>query len=308
MKAKTKSIRLPRVARPERNFVVEEGQSEAGLLAYLVQYALREKSRTSVKQILSDRYISVNGEPTTQWDYPLQAGDRVTLHPSPLPTTLSHKYVDILWQDEHLILIHKAAGIPTVSSGEERDETAMQVLSWHLKKFNPKAKVYLLNRIDKDSSGFVLMAKTSALQSEMSDNWNKYVPTQHFALVIHGSMPERSGYLAAPIAEGKDESKPRERQQGASTAGEARYRCLSQTDIGTLLSVELLSGRNNRLRKQFAQIKRPIIGDWRNGSSRKDLGYVALDMTVFAFVHPLTGKQYKFEQPIPGKFRRLLKP
>ncbi len=306
-----KKIIAPKVnktQRAQKSFIVQEGQAQQGLLAYLVQYALSDKSRTTVKQLLGDRYISVNGTPTTQWDYAIEVGDTITLHPSPLPTTLSHKYVDILWQDDDLILIHKSAGIPTVSSGEERDETAMQVVSKHLKKFNPRAKVFLLNRIDKDSSGFVLMAKSSALQTEVSEQWEKYIQYQQFCLVIHGEMPYKEDLLAAPMGESKTTRKPSTKVQGANTAGEARYRCLAQTDLGSLLTVELLKGRNNRLRKQLAEIKHPIFGDWRNGSNRKDLGYVALDSTVFAFIHPRTGKHYKFEQAIPGKFRRLLKP
>lgn len=308
MNNKANKLKLPRVARPQHSFVVAEGEQEGGLLAYLCRYALKERSRTTVKQLLGDRYISVNGQPTTQWDLPLAAEDTVTLHPAPLPTTLSHKLVDILWQDEHLVLIHKSVGIPTVASGEERDETVMQVVSKHLKKFDPRAKVFLLNRIDKDSAGFVLMAKTQALQEEMSERWSKYVVRQQFAVVVEGVMPEREGFLAPPSQEDNKGRKPSRRVQGSLTAGQARYRCLQQGELGTLLVVELLEGRNNRLRRQFAELRRPIMGDWRNGSKHQELGMVALESMAFAFVHPKTGKRYDFDQPIPGKFRRILKP
>lgn len=295
--------------RPHHNFTVQPGQEEGGLLAFLCNYALQDKSRTSVKQLLGDRYISVNNVATTQWDYALQSGDVVTLNPRPLPTELHHKQVDIIWQDEHLVLIHKSSGIPTVASGEEKDITAMQVVSKHLKKFNPHAKVFLLNRIDKDSAGFVLMAKTTALQKEITDHWNKYILHQTFAVVVEGKLSQNEGYLAAPMDEDKlKHRKTSQKGEGASTAGQARYRCLNQTELGALLRVELISGRNNRLRKQFAQMRCPIVGDWRNGSSRKSLGYVALDSISFGFIHPITGKRYNFEQPISGRFRRLLKP
>ncbi|MDY5857926.1 MAG: pseudouridine synthase [Porphyromonas sp.] len=308
MKKNISKLKMPRVARPEHSYSVAEGQAEGGLLAFLTQYALKDRSRTTVKQLLGDRYISVNGEATTQWDYALSVGDRVVLHPAPLPTTLHHRLVDILWQDEDLILIHKAAGIPTVASGEERDETAMQVVSKHLKKFNPRAKVFLLNRIDKDCSGFVLMAKTPALQAEMSEHWGRYVLRQQFVLVAEGQMPDSEGYLAAPSNEDPKGRKPSRHVRGSETAGQARYRCLQQTELGALVVVELLEGRNNRLRRQMSALKRPIMGDWRNGSKRKDLGMVALESMAFSFVHPKSKRRYDFDQPIPGKFRRLLKP
>lgn len=299
-----------RKARPQHDFIVASGQTEGGLLAYLRGYALREKSRTSIKQLLADRYISVNQEATTRWDYPLREGDCVSLHPSPLPAALTHKLVEILWQDEHLILLHKQAGIPTVASGQERDETLMQIVSHHLKKFNPRAKVYLLNRIDKDCAGFVLMAKSETLQQEMTEQWAELVRLQSFACVIEGHT-EGSGYLAPPSGEGQraknTRPSPKHRSTGAEQAGQARYTTVASGQNRSLLKIELLSGRNNRLRRQFAEQKRPIVGDWRSGSSLRSLGYVALESLCFEFVHPITRQTHKAEQNIPPKFRQLLR-
>lgn len=297
-------VRLPKRPRPQHSFEVVEGQA-VGLLEYLTTVALAEKSRTTIKQLLHDRFISVNGVPMTQWDYPLEVGNIVTLHPTPLPASLTHKHVEILWQDDHLVMIHKRAGIPTVASGEERDETALRVISDYLKKFNPRAKVYLLNRIDKDSLGFVLMAKSAELQEEMTNHWDKYIQRQQFAIVVEGQMLDDEGQLFAP--ETSDEKRrPSRKVSGGLTAGQARYRVLQSTELGSLLSISLERGRNNRLRRQLSELKRPIMGDWRNGSKRKDLGFVALETTVFSFVHPITGKRLDFDQPIPGNFRRLL--
>lgn len=301
--------------RPHFTFVVEA--EETTLMAFLIGHALRDRSRTTIKQLLHDRFISVNGEPTTQFDTLLRRGDVVVLHPAPLPERLRHPLVDILWQDEELILVHKAAGIPTVASGQERDKTLIQLLSEHLKKFNPRAKVYLLNRIDKDSAGFVLMAKSERLQAEMTEHWDKYVPTQIFAVAIEGEMSEGEGYLAPPRADqeakGKDKKSAKYLRKGGDETpseeghGLAYYRVISKTSTASLLVVELKSGRNNRLRKQFASLRRPIIGDWRAGSPRRDLGRVALETIAISLVHPTTGKQYHFDQPIPAQMRKWMR-
>lgn len=310
-KSQNKAIRLPRVMRPSFTFTVEE--EESTLLKYLIEVALKDRSRTTVKQLLHDRFISVNEKPTTQFDAPLRRGDTIVLHATPLPEKLNHPQVDILWQDEEFVLIHKSAGIPTVSSGEERDRTALQIVSEHLKKFNPRAKVYLLNRVDKDSSGFVLMAKNESLQAMMTEQWEHYVPQQVFAVAIEGVMSDSEGELAPPPTE---EKKLRKGQKPLSQAqnkeevalyGLAHYKVIQSTPTASLLVVELKSGRNNRLRRQFAAIKRPIIGDWRNGSSRKELGRVALDAISFSFIHPRTGRQHNFEQPIPSEFKKLIR-
>lgn len=308
---KKQQVRLPRAPRPHFTFEVSL-EEEIKLLDFLTDHALKDRSRTTVKQLLHDRFISVNEEPTTQFDKMLRHGDKVVLHPTPLPAKLSHPLVDILWQDDDLVMIHKGAGIPTVSSGMERDRTAMQIISEHLKKFNPRAKVFLLNRVDKDSAGFVLMAKSASLQAEITERWEEYILSQTFAVAVEGHLKEPEGYLAPP-SESKESiqktrrSPARRQSEGSDRAGLAHYRSVSNTPVGSLLVVELKSGRNNRLRKQFAALKAPILGDWRNGSKRTDIGRVALETIAFCFVHPTTGKRYDFDQPIPAEFRKWLR-
>ena len=132
---------------------------ETTLLPFLLS-TLPDKSRTTVKQLLHDRFIAIGMEPTTQFDAPLRAGDVVSIHPTPLPKKLSHPQIDIIYQDEYLIVVRKEVGIPTVASGEEKDVPALRLLSNHLKSFNPLAKVYHVTRLDKDSAGFVVFAKS----------------------------------------------------------------------------------------------------------------------------------------------------
>lgn len=309
---KNSKVPVRRRAGVHRQWAVEG--TDQGLLDYLVQVALADRSRTTVKQLLKDRFISVNGVPTTQFDQPLNAGDVVALHPMPLPTELRHEQVEILWQDEDLVMLYKDAGIPTVASGEERDMTALRLVSDHLKKFDPRAKVYLLNRVDKDSSGFVLFAKSKALQEEMTENWSRYVCRQQFAVAVEGGTIMPDGILLPPVPKEDDKNPKRNARspkisgKGREQAGTARYRCLKTTEVGSLLSIDLQEGRNNRLRKQLAAIKCPIIGDWRAGSTIRNLGRVALEGTAFSFIHPTTGERHDFERPISPRLRKCLNP
>ena len=285
---------------------------ETTLLPFLLS-TLPDKSRTTVKQLLHDRFIAIGMEPTTQFDAPLRAGDVVSIHPTPLPKKLSHPQIDIIYQDEYLIVVRKEVGIPTVASGEEKDVTALRLLSDHLKSFNPLAKVYHVTRLDKDSAGFVVFAKSKELQTRLSENWHKYCRLQQFAAAIEGELNPSEGLLHAPTPrETKNStSKVRKAQnsphQEANSAGEAGYRTLSSSGERSLLSIELHIGRNNRLRKQLSTLRHPIVGDWRNGSKEKELGYVALIGTHLTLVHPITHELLDFKQPIPTLFRKLLR-
>ena len=290
---------------------------ETTLLPFLLE-ALPEKSRTTVKQLLHDRFISVGIEPTTQFDTPLKKGDVVTIHPAPLPKKITHKLIEVLYEDEYLIILHKSAGVPTVASGEEKDKTVLRLLAEHHKNFNPQAKIYHINRLDKDSAGFVVFAKSRQLQHELTDNWAKYVRQQQFVAVLEGIPQERSGLLTPPAPEelknkkDKDKGKTREiikkpRTDEDRAAGRAEWHIITSGPQRCLVSISLLSGRNNRLRKQFSLLRLPIVGDWRNGSLEKELGQVALESTHLSFVHPITKKLLEVRQPIPPLFRKLVK-
>lgn len=288
---------------------------ETTLLPFLLQ-ALSDKSRTTVKQLLHDRFIAIGNEPTTQFDAPLKPGDQVNIHPAPLPKKLHHTQLDILYQDEWIVVVRKDAGIPTVASGEEKDKTVLRLLSEHLKTFNPLAKVYHVNRLDKDSAGIILFAKSKELQQELSDHWGRYVRSQHFTVLIEGQLHPDQGTLTppAPLEDTKGKKGIRSRkgvksadEEQAKGAGLASYRVLSTSGERSLVSVELLKGRNNKLRRQLTSLRCPIVGDWRSGSSETELGRVALEGTHLSFVHPVTREELDFRQPIPPLFRKLLR-
>lgn len=307
-------VQLPKHSRPAYTRTVQVGE-EGKLIDFLTSVMLKDRSRTTIKQVLHDRLISVGGVATTQFDTLLAVGDVVALHATPLPKELTHPEVKILWQDDDLILIYKSAGVPTVASGIERDKTALQIVSEHLKKFNPRAKVYLLNRLDKDSSGYVLMAKSEAMQALMSKDWEQYVPMQTFAVLAEGIMTSDEGELNPPTESYEQVAtklKGRRRKGPSSTdgvaeAGYAHYRVIARGKGASLLICNLQSGRNNRLRKQLAQLKHPIWGDFRAGSTHKMQGRVALEGIAFALVHPKTGQRIEESRPVPALFRNLLK-
>ena len=193
---RSERVVVPGNRKPLLRLHVGEGHPTT-LLSFLIE-ALPDKSRTTIKQLLHDRFISIGLEATTQFDAPLQIGDTVNIHPAPLPKTLTHKQIDILYQDEYLLVIHKDAGLPTVASGGEKDKTALRLLSEHRKSFNPQAKVFHINRLDKDCAGFVVFAKSAELQRELSDNWQQYVRQQLFVAVLEGRPREDEGVLMPP--------------------------------------------------------------------------------------------------------------
>lgn len=296
-----------------RHFVVRENTT---MMDFLLFDAMSDQSRTTVKQILRDRFISVGGHAVTQHDYKLNVGDVVCLNATPMPEGLNHPKIKILWQDEYLIMISKDAGVPTVASGNEKDRTALRIVSDHLKKFDHRAKVFMLNRLDKDSAGLVLMAKTQEIQNDFISHWENYVVKQEFLVAVEGSKLEKDGILAPPEHEDDNNITHTRRHPRINRhndpfgmeAGRASYKVIKYGDVCSLLFVKLEAGRNNQLRKQFKSLNIPIAGDWRNGSTFKQLGRVALQGVTFSFIHPIDRQERTFrmpENPILGKLARM---
>lgn len=300
-------------AKVSKHFTVRE---EDILMNFLQNVAMKGQSRTTVKQVLRDRYISVNETAVSQFDYKLNVGDIVRINPTPLPEELHHPKIKILWQDEYFVMISKGVGVPTVASGNEKDRTALRIVSDHLKKYNAKTKVFLLNRLDKDSAGLVLFAKNPEIQKDFIQHWSSYVKNQEFLIAVEGMMPSNEGELKAPEREANNEKKfannkkkfAMNRDPYGDEAGTATYRVIKKGDICSLVFVRLEKGRNNQLRRQFAELSIPLAGDWRNGSTFKNLGHVALQGVRFQFVHPIDRIERTFtmpEMPILGKLARM---
>ena len=161
--SKSRSLRLRRQS--DKVFEVRE---EDTLLPFLIGI-LKDNSRTAVKQILTGRRVSVNGIPTTRHDAELKVGDKVVVHRTQLPEEHRHPLVRIIWQDDYFVLIEKKAGVSTVASGVNKDRTALRIVSNHLKQYDPELKIFMLNRLDKDSAGMVLFAKSKKVQAFVVD-------------------------------------------------------------------------------------------------------------------------------------------
>ncbi|WP_373811739.1 pseudouridine synthase [Porphyromonas loveana] len=278
------------------------------LLPFLIRM-LTDNSRTTVKQYLTSRRVSVNAVPSTRHDTELKPGDKVVLHRVQLPEELRHPLVRIIWQDDYFILVEKKAGIPTVGSGIQKDRTALRIVSNHLKQYDPEVKVFMLNRLDRDSAGIILFAKTKRVQEYVVGRWPEVVPEQRFVMAVEGDMPAEEGLLAPPRHE--DQSRGRRTQVVAEapsgdSAGAARYKVIRKGAVCTLVEVTLLNGRNNQLRRQMGQLGIPIAGDWRQGSSFRHLDCLAIQGTRFVMRHPETGEEREYKLPLPKLFRQLM--
>lgn len=275
------------------------------LLPFLITL-LNDQSKSSVKAMLGHGQISVNGQTTTQFDIPLEPGDMVTISYERGRVAFNHPLLKIVWEDNHLILVQKKEGLLSVGNAHERDKTALQLLSNYVKKTDPRNKIFVLHRLDKETSGLMLFARNKGIQDKFHTHWNRLVTEHSFVAVVEGTPARKTDLLMTRQWDDNTESKTIV-AEGDGEDAVARYQTIQQNDQYALLRITLESGRRNHIRSQLAAMGLPVVGDRKMGATTNPEERLLLHSRVLTFTHPETGTAMTFDTRIPHAFTSLTK-
>ena len=282
-----------------RNITVEQ---EATLLPFLLEL-LKEQSKTSVKALLSHGQIWVNQQATTQFDTPLHAGDVVTISYNRRKVVFNNPLLNIIYEDDSVIVVNKREGLLSVSTAKVRERTAFHILSDYLKKSDPRNKLFVLHRLDRDTSGLMMFAKTRAIQEKMQSNWNEMITERTYVAVVEG-RPEKDSDLITTQLKENAEARVYVVADGGKDAI-TRYHLLRTNEKYSLLELNLETGRKNQIRAQMEYIGHPIAGDYKYGAETDPTGRLMLHAQRLYFIHPETGEEMRFDTRIPDSFKSL---
>lgn len=294
----------PRSAPRGRRITVQE---ETTLLPLLLQI-LNQQSKSSVKAMLGHGQISVNGKVTTQFDTPLKPKDILGISYERGKVPFSHPQLKIVYEDDYFILVNKKEGLLSVGNAKERERTAVRLLSDYVKKTDSRNKVFILHRLDRETSGLMLLARTKGIQEAMLSEWNYRVKEQSFVAVVEGRPEKEKDLLVSiPLMDTAQNDKSVIISENEGEEAVARYKILRGNEDYSLLEVGLESGRRNQVRVQLANIGNPIAGDKRNGAETSPAGRLMLHARRLVFIHPDSGVKMEFDTQIPHPFTALTK-
>ena len=282
-----------------RNITVEQ---EATLLPFLFEL-LKEQSKTSVKALLSHGQIWVNQQATTQFDTPLHAGDVVTISYNRRKVVFNNPLLNIIYEDDSVIVVNKREGLLSVSTAKVRERTAFHILSDYLKKSDPRNKLFVLHRLDRDTSGLMMFAKTRSVQEKMQSNWNEMITERTYVAVVEG-RPEKDSDLITTQLKENAEARVYVVADGGKDAI-TRYHLLRTNEKYSLLELNLETGRKNQIRAQMEYIGHPIAGDYKYGAETDPTGRLMLHAQRLYFIHPETDEEMRFDTRIPDSFKSL---
>ncbi len=293
---------LPRRAPRGRSVVVKE---ESTLLPFLFQL-LSEQSKSSVKALLTHRQILVNGSVTTQFNAPLVPGDEVMVSYERGKAELNNPLLHIVWEDDDLIVVNKKNGLLSVSNARVKERTAYHILSDYVKKTNPRNKIFVLHRLDRDTSGLMMFAKNQHVQKSLQSNWNSAITQRTYVAVVEGRPEKDSDLIVSNLVENA------KMQVYVTTEGEGkeaitRYHVTHSNGRYSLLELDLETGRKNQIRAQMQSIGHSIAGDYKYGAETDPAGRLMLHARRLYFIHPTTGEEMRFDTRIPDTFISLVR-
>jgi len=266
-----------------------------------------EKSRKDIKSLLAHRQISVGSEITSKFDYPLQEGQQVVVNWNKVLIEKQPEGLNIVYEDPYLILIEKQAGLLSIATDSEKEQTAYSILSDHVKKRDPKNKIFVLHRLDRETSGVMMFAKSEKIQQMMQKSWKETVLERTYVAVVEGSVNKEQGTITSWLTESKAFIMYSSRTPNDGQKAITHYKVLKKNKHYSLLEVNLETGRKNQIRVHMKDIGHSVIGDKKYGSTKQPIARLGLHARVLAFKHPISGEEVRYEASIPKEFLNLFK-
>ena len=277
--------------------------ADGPLLPWLLA-ALAPMPRTRVKQLLRFGQVTVNGVPTTRFDHPLAAGDRVAIatdRADPGGEALTAAGVRIVHMDNDLIAIDKPPGLLSVATEGERLDTAFARLNAYLSA-RRAGRPFVVHRLDRETSGLLLFARAADIRDRLQATWDRVRKT--YLAVVEGEPPAAAGTVHNFLTERKD---LRVRASAGTRPGAkeavTHYRVVAARGGRALVEVHLETGRKHQIRVHLAGLGCPVVGDARYGTGTDPAGRLGLHAWRLAFDHPAGGERMELEAPPPAALR-----
>ena len=212
------------------------------------------------------------------------------------------KKLDILYEDKYLIIINKPSGILTISRDNRNDKNLYDEVKAYIKKQNPKNKIFIVHRLDKDTSGLIIFTKNEKVKNSLQTNWSKV--KRYYYAVVNGIVKENN-HLENYLLETKTHDVIITKDKKKGKLAITNFEVMAYNKKYTLLNIEIKTGRKNQIRVQLANIKHPIVGDKKYGN--KERMPLCLQAYRLEFLHPITNKNIEIEIKLPKNLENLIK-
>lgn len=277
------------------------------LLEFLLE-KLPSLSRNNIKSLLSRKQVAINGAIVSQFDFMLAKDDEIAIMKKPQHVAKAvAKSLDILYEDDELIVINKPSGLLTIASDKEKGMTVYRLLMDYVRQNNKHARVFIVHRIDRDTSGVLMVAKNEQIRDILQDKWNDIVSKRGYYAIVEGKMEKETGTIKSWLRETRTNLMYSSYKPGDGQEAITHYQVMKCNGTYSLLDVRIDSGRKNQIRVHMKDLGHLIIGDEKYGSTDMSLERLGLHAYALEFTHPVKNKKMRFKATIPNEFESFIK-
>ena len=263
-------------------------KNDGELLDYLVNNI--DMPSKKIKEYLTHGSIYVNNNRTTKYNYPVYSGNTIIID-----TKSKNKVIlpfEILFEDEHIIVVNKPSGLLTIATDNEKYNTLYHIVRNYLVSKNKNNRIFIVHRLDKDTSGVIIFAKDERTKNMLQDNWNDYVKLREYICVVHGKL-EGNNRLTDKIKR-LDNGNSIISSDGKEAILDYETVLYNKDKDCTLVKIHLLTGRHHQIRVQFSNIGHALLGDHRYSVGEENYP-IALYAYKLEFVHPVKKEMMRFQ-------------
>lgn len=269
-----------------------------------------EITRSQLKNLINDGHVTVNGQPVKP-KYKVQAGDKISLvkpEPQSLELTPENIPLDIVYEDDDVIVVNKPQGMVVHPAPGHPDHTLVNALLYHspLSTINGTFRPGIVHRIDKDTSGLLMVAKNDLAHQSLAEQLRNKTNKREYLALVYGQIKEDEGTIDAPLGRNPQDRKKQAVVKDGRHAV-THFKVMKRYDNFTLVKCILETGRTHQIRVHMKYIGHPLVGDPLYGP-RKVIGKDGqfLHAALLGFKHPRTGEEMVFEAPLPENFQKML--
>lgn len=279
-----------------KNFIVKESK----ILYEFLRENLKSMSKNNIKTLLTKKCVVVNNNIVTKHDFLLKENDYIEIKNTEIMTEVNN--IKIIYEDNNFIVVDKPSGLLTIATEKEKEKTLYNIVKEYLKKKNKNNKIFIVHRLDKDTSGVVILAKNERIKELLQNNWNEKTKRIYYAVVI-GNTKEKET-LKSYLKENKNLI------TYSSNKGDlaiTNYEKIKYNGKYSLLKIEIKTGRKNQIRVQLSDIGKPILGDNKYGMKSSNIKRMMLHAETLEIINPITNKKMTFSSKIPKEFENVLR-
>jgi len=272
-------------------------KTKSSLIEYLAHIGI---TRTKSKQLLRHRAIGVNGKEVNSPGHVLVEGDVVSISKNKIDAKGGLPLgIKIIYEDDDLIIVEKPCGLLTIATDTEKKKTVYFQLNEFLRLRSPRVfeRVFVVHRLDRDTSGLIIFAKSEKIKHILQDNWMQ-VEKRYYA-IVEGTPAKKEGVIESCLKETKSLKVFSNSHSNESKLSKTKYKVIKPGRYHTLLDIQLETGHKNQIRVHLADIGHPVVGDKKYGAKTNPFKRLGLHAYVLSFKHPVTGKPLRFESKMP---------